>query len=83
MEDKLNVRLLRSEMVLHGDTNKKLSEYLGLHPSSLADKINENKGRCFDRKELVEIKKRYGLTNEQFIDIFFGDSVHNQEILES
>lgn len=75
MEEKLNSRLLRSEMVLHGDTNKTLSEYLGINASSLNNKIHEKGGSGFNRKELFQIKKRYGLSNDKFVDIFFENMV--------
>lgn len=79
MKPKLNERLFRSEMVLHGDTNKTLGEYLGIHPISLAKKIHENDGRCFDRKEMWQIKERYDLADDKFIDIFFAKAVPENE----
>lgn len=82
MKHKLNERLFRSEMVLHGDNNKTLSQYLGIHPISLAKKIHENDGRCFDRKEMMQIKERYGLADDKFIDIFFATAVPENEPLQ-
>lgn len=67
----MNKALLRSVMVLHGDTNKILANYLGISEKSVNDKINEN-GTEFKQSEIASIKKRYTLTNEQVNDIFFN-----------
>lgn len=67
----MNKALLRSVMVLHGDTNKTLATYLGISEKSVNDKINEN-GTEFKQSEIASIKKRYTLTNEQVSDIFFN-----------
>ena len=37
----MNKELLRSVMVLHGDTNKTLAAYLGISEQSVCNKINE------------------------------------------
>lgn len=67
----MNKPLLRSMMALHGDTNKTLADYLGISVKSLIDKINEN-GTEFKQSEIAAIKKRYNLTDEQVIQIFFN-----------
>ena len=71
----MNKRLLRSEMVLHGDTNKTLSNYLGIAEATLSNKINESNGAEFNQKEISAIRQRYSLSNDKFIDIFFGQGV--------
>ena len=63
--------LLRSIMVLHGDTNKDLAEYLGISEQSVSNKINEN-GTEFKQGEISKIKARYNLTSEQVDRIFFA-----------
>lgn len=63
--------LLRSIMVLHGDTNKTLAEYLGISERSVSDKINEN-GTEFKQCEISLIIDRYHLTAQQIKDIFFN-----------
>lgn len=57
-------------MVLHGDTNKDLAEYLGISEQSVSNKANEN-GTEFKQGEIALIKKRYNLSAEQVEDIFF------------
>lgn len=66
----MNKAALKSVMVLHGDTNKDLAEYLGISEQSVSNKSNEN-GTEFKQGEIALIKKRYNLSAEQVEDIFF------------
>lgn len=68
----MNKELLRSIMVLFGDTNKDLADYLGISEQSVCNKINEN-GTEFKLREIRLIKRRYGLTSEQVDLIFFAE----------
>ena len=63
--------LLRSIMVLHGDTNKDLADYLGISEQSVSNKINEN-GTEFRQGEIKQIITRYNLTCDQVDRIFFA-----------
>lgn len=67
----MNKALLRSVMVLFGDTNITLAKYLGISVKSVNNKINEN-GTEFKRDEIAAIKKRYSLSDEQVCQIFFN-----------
>lgn len=67
----MNKALLRSVMVLYDDTDQSLADYLGISKKSVNDKINENKTE-FKQSEIAAIKKRYSLTDEQVVDIFFN-----------
>lgn len=67
----MNKRLLRSIMVSHGDTNKDLAEWLGVSEQSVSAKINEH-GSEFKQGEIAKIQKRYNLSPEQVINIFFA-----------
>ncbi len=67
----MNKKLLRSVMILHGDTNKTLAEYLGISERSVSDKINES-GTEFKQCEISLIIERYHLTAQQIKDIFFN-----------
>ena len=62
---------LRSIMVLHGDTNRDLAEYLGISEQSVSNKINEN-GTEFKQGEIARIKTKYNLSSEQIDQIFFA-----------
>lgn len=68
----LNGKLLRSIMVLHGDTNASLAEYLGITEQSVSNKINEN-GTEFKQSEIFKIKIKYNLDNDMVDKIFFAD----------
>jgi hypothetical protein len=67
----MNKELLRSIMVLHGDTNKDLAEMLEISEQSVSGKINE-KGTEFKQGEIAKIKDRYNLSPEQVESIFFA-----------
>lgn len=68
----MNKELLRSIMVLHGDTNKDLADYLGITEQSVSNKINEN-GTEFKQGEIRMIRTRYNLTSDQVDRIFFAE----------
>ena len=67
----MNSKLLRSLMVLHGDTNASLAAYLGIPANSVSNKINEN-GTEFKQREISKIMRRYDLSAEQVREIFFA-----------
>lgn len=67
----MNSSMLRSVMVLHGDTNKALAEALGITSQSLSDKINE-RGTEFKQGEIAKIRDRYDLSADQVEQIFFN-----------
>lgn len=68
----MNGKLLRSIMVLHGDTNATLAEFLGITEQSVSNKINEN-GTEFKQGEITKIKARYNLDSDMVDRIFFAD----------
>ena len=68
-------------MVLNGDTNKSLADYLGISETSVSNKINE-KGTQFTQGEISKIKKRYSLTDTQTIAIFFSWEVSLKILME-
>lgn len=70
----MNSKLLKSIMLLNGDTNKTLAEYLGISEQSVSKKINET-GTEFKQGEISMIKKRYSLTGDQIDSIFFDEKV--------
>lgn len=72
----MNKKLLKSEMVLHDDTNSSLAEALEISPQTLSAKINETKGAEFTQREMKKIRTRYKLPDSKFLDIFFADLVY-------
>lgn len=67
----MNGSLLKSIMVLNGDTIRKLAEHLNISPQSVSDKINE-RGTEFKQGEIAMIKERYNLSADQVEAIFFA-----------
>jgi DNA-binding transcriptional regulator YiaG len=67
----MNKELLRSFMVLNGDTNRDLAEFLDISEQSVSAKINEN-GTEFKQGEIAAIRQRYNLTADQVTNIFFA-----------
>lgn len=67
----MNKALLRSKMVLFGDTNRTLSDALNISQNRFSMKINETSGAEFKKKEITAIKERYELTAQEVTDIFF------------
>lgn len=63
--------MLKSVMVLNGDTIRDLAEYLELTPQSVSDKINERRTE-FKQGEIAKIKERYNLSADQVDAIFFN-----------
>lgn len=70
----MNKKLFRALMLLHGDTNQTLADFLGISEQSLSNKINE-KGTEFKRGEILKIKDRYQLDGDMVDRIFFADEV--------
>lgn len=67
----MNKALLRSIMVMNGDTNSDLAKLLGISEQSVSSKLNENKSE-FKQGEILKIRNHYNLTAEQVTDIFFA-----------
>lgn len=67
----MNKEKFKSVMVLFGDTNKTLAEYLCISEQSLCNKINEN-GTEFKQGEIKMIISRYNLSPEDVDAIFFN-----------
>lgn len=67
----MNKELLRSVMVLNGDTNRDLAKFLDISEQSVSAKINEN-GTEFKQGEIASIIQRYNLTADQVKNIFFA-----------
>lgn len=69
---RMNKKLLRSEMVLHDDTNGTLAEALGISQQSFSAKLNETNGAEFNQGEISKIRSRYNLSDEKVVSIFFN-----------
>lgn len=67
----MNGSMLKSVMVLNGDTIRDLADFLDISPQSVSKKINENKSE-FKQGEIAKIKERYNLSADQVEAIFFS-----------
>lgn len=64
----MNIRLLKSKMVLAGDSVTDLAEYLGQTPANVFKKFSGN--TVFSLQDVSAISKRYNLTNAEVYEIF-------------
>ena len=63
--------LLKSKMSLYEDNNKTLAKKLNITPSAFSRKINGSSN--FTIEEMKFIRKEYGLSDVEFLDIFFNN----------
>ena len=70
----MNKAMMKSVMVLNGDTNAILAGVIGISPQTFSAKINENGGE-FTQSEITKIRERYNLSPEEVDDIFFKEKV--------
>lgn len=68
-----NAAMLKGLIVSRGETQAELAEILHMNPTTLNQKIN-NRAKFFS-DEMVVIKEHYGLSAEEFCNIFFAKSV--------
>ena len=66
-----NTNMLKSKIVLFGDTQNALAEHLGISRQSLSAKINGEKS--FTQPEIKKIIVRYQLNENETDLIFFND----------
>ena len=71
----LNKNLLLSKVVLYGDAQKDLADLLGLSVQRVNAKLNGTDGAEFRQSEIAKIIKRYNLTAEEVMLIFFSQNV--------
>ena len=68
----MNSSSMKAAMAKNHDTQEKLAEFLGLQTSGVNARIH---GRVeFRRSEIEAIRKRYNLSPEETVDIFFNDA---------
>lgn len=68
----MNTVLLKSKMVLFGDTNMTLGKALNIAYQTVSAKINNTNGAEFTQGEIKTIKQRYNLTATEIDEIFFN-----------
>ena len=70
----MNKAMMKSVMVLNGDTSSALAGVIGISPQTFSAKINENGGE-FTQSEIAKIRERYNLSPEEIDHIFFREKV--------
>ena len=68
----MNPKFLRIKMLINGDTNATLAQYVGITPQRFSAKLNETGGAEFTQGEIEKIRCKYHLTPQEVIDIFFA-----------
>lgn len=69
----MNTTLFKVQMIKHHDTQSKLAEDMSMAPSAINARIN---GKIeFRQNEMNFIRKRYGLSDRETVDIFFDEEV--------
>ena len=76
-----NTKVLKSKMVLHGDTVQSLADYIGVNRQNASLKINGK--REFKQTEIALIACRYKLTCEELLNIFLRVSAHESKRMRS
>lgn len=71
----MNKTLLASIMLRNNDTQSTLAKAMNLSLSRFNAKINERKGAAFTQPEMAFIIRRYRLTNDEAVEIFFAKKV--------
>lgn len=71
----MNKNKLVSVYKLHGDRQEDLAKYIGISPQRFSAKLNETDGAEFTQGEIKMIKRKYNLTGDQVMEIFFEDDV--------
>lgn len=75
----MNTVLLKSKMVLFGDTNTTLGKALNLAYQTVSAKINNTNGAEFTQGEISIMKYRYNLTPDEVDKIFFNQIVSGKD----
>ena len=74
----MNIRLLKSKMVLADDTTTELAEYLGQSRQNVHNKLNGT--TMWSLQDVSAIKKRYNLTNTEIYEIFIKRGDESEQV---
>lgn len=74
----MNIRLLKSKMVLADDTTTELAEYLGQSRQNVHNKLIGL--TAFSLQDVSAISKRYNLTNAEIYEIFIKRGDESEQV---
>ena len=73
----MNKTLFNIYMIKNHETQKTLAEAMGIAQSALSDRIN---GKTeFRQNEINFIRRRWGLSDQEVVDIFFTEEVSKED----
>lgn len=74
----MNIRLLKSKMVLADDNVTTLAEYLGQSAGNLFKKLNGS--TAFSLQDVSAIRERYNLSNAEVYEIFIKRGDESEQV---
>ena len=73
----MNTSLFKMYMIKNHETQLSMAQFLGLPQSAISARINGKTD--FRQSEIKMIKKRWNLTDQETVDIFFNDEVSAED----
>lgn len=68
----MNVALFKYYAIKNGDTMRQVANTLGMASQTLVNYLYGHRGD-FSRADIVTLKKRWNLTNDQVAEIFYNE----------
>lgn len=68
----VNTNLLKSKFVLNGLTQEQVAEKIGMNPSTLSQKINNEPGYVFSVDEATKLANLLSVKKTELVKIFFA-----------
>lgn len=75
----VNTREIKAQIRRVGTTQEELAKKLGINPSTLNRKINNEEGQKLTVKEATDMARVLEIPREQLLTIFFAVSVANKQ----
>lgn len=75
----INTREIKAQIRRAGTTQEELARKLGINPSTLNRKINNEEGQHLTVKEATDMASALEIPREQLLTIFFAKSVADKQ----
>lgn len=79
----VNTREIKAQIRRVGTTQEELAKKLGINPSTLNRKINNEEGQQLTVKEATDMARALEIPRDQLLTIFFAISVEDMQRSES